>query len=83
MPMRSVAKPTTMRPPLPRPADASAVTVSGTLVAGQLAGTRADLAAGHAEITAVTAALREAADRADGDGERPAMLRRQARFLLA
>lgn len=49
----------------------------------QLAGTRADLAAGRAEITAVTAALREAADRADGEGERPAMLRRQARFLLA
>lgn len=49
----------------------------------QLAGTRADLAAGRAEIAAVTAALREAADRAGGDGERPAMLRRQARFLLA
>jgi hypothetical protein len=49
----------------------------------QLAGTRADLAAGRAEIAAVTAALREAADRAEGDGERPAMLRRQARFLLA
>jgi DNA-binding XRE family transcriptional regulator len=49
----------------------------------QLAGTRADLAAGRAEIAAVTAALREAADRAIGDGERPAMLRRQARFLLA
>jgi hypothetical protein len=48
-----------------------------------LAGTHADLAAGHAEITAVTAALREAADHAGGDGERPAMLRRQARFLLA
>ena len=49
----------------------------------QLASTRADLAAGHGEIAAVTAALREAADRADGDGEHPAMLRRQARFLLA
>jgi hypothetical protein len=52
----------------------------------QLASARADLATGHAEITAVTTALREAADRASGaerDGERPAMLRRQARFLLA
>jgi transcriptional regulator with XRE-family HTH domain len=49
----------------------------------QLEGTRADLAAGRAEIAAVTAALRDAADRAGGDGERPAMLRRQARFLLA
>jgi hypothetical protein len=49
----------------------------------QLASTRADLAAGHAEIAAVTTVLREAADRAGGDGERPAMLRRQARFLLA
>ncbi len=49
----------------------------------QLAGTRADLTAGQGEIAAVTAALREAADRAEGDGERPAMLRRQARFLLA
>jgi hypothetical protein len=49
----------------------------------QLASTRADLAAGHAEIVAVTTALRQAADRAGGDGERPAMLRRQARFLLA
>jgi hypothetical protein len=48
----------------------------------QLASTRADLAAGHAEITAVTAALREADDRAGGDQERPAMLRRRARFLL-
>jgi transcriptional regulator with XRE-family HTH domain len=49
----------------------------------QLAGTRTDLAAGRAEITAVTAALRQAADRADGDQERPAMLRRQVRYLLA
>jgi hypothetical protein len=46
----------------------------------QLATARADLAAGHAEITA---ALREAADQAEGDGERAAMLRRQERFLLA
>ena len=49
----------------------------------QLAGTRADLAAGRAEIAAVTARLREAADRAGDDGERSAMLSRQARFLLA
>jgi hypothetical protein len=49
----------------------------------QLAGTRADLTAGSGEIAAVTATLREAADRAGGDGERSAMLRRQARFLLA
>jgi hypothetical protein len=49
----------------------------------QLAGTRAELSAGRGEIAAVTAALREAADRAGGDGERPAMLRRQARFVLA
>ena len=49
----------------------------------QLAGARADLAAGSGEIAAVTAALREAADRAGDDEERPAMLRGQARFLLA
>ncbi len=49
----------------------------------QLASARAGLTAGHGEVTAVATALREAADRADGDQERPAMLRRQARFLLA
>jgi hypothetical protein len=49
----------------------------------QLASARADLTAGQGEIAAAATALREAADRASGDGERPAMLRRQARFLLA
>jgi hypothetical protein len=43
----------------------------------------AGLTAGQGEITAAATALRDAADRAEGDGERPAMLRRQARFLLA
>ena len=49
----------------------------------QLAKTNADLAVGRGELATVTAALREAADRADGDGERPAMLRRQVKYLLA
>lgn len=49
----------------------------------QLASARASLTAGQGEITTAATALREAADRASGDQERPAMLRRQARFLLA
>lgn len=49
----------------------------------QLAKTKADLAVGHGELAVVTAALREVADRAGGDGEQPAMLRRQVKFLLA
>ena len=43
----------------------------------------AGLTAGQGEITTAATALREAAERASGDGERSAMLRRQARFLLA
>jgi transcriptional regulator with XRE-family HTH domain len=49
----------------------------------QLAKTKADLAVGHGELAVVTAALREAADRAGGDGEQPGMLRRQVKYLLA
>jgi DNA-binding XRE family transcriptional regulator len=48
-----------------------------------LAKTNAALPVGRGELAAVTAALREAADRTRGDGERPSMLRRQAKFLLA
>ena len=49
----------------------------------QLAKTGADLSVGRGELTAVTSALRDVADRADGDGEHVAMLRRQATYLLA
>jgi transcriptional regulator with XRE-family HTH domain len=49
----------------------------------QLAKTRADLPIGRGELAAVAAALREVADRAGGDGERPSMLRRQVKYLLA
>lgn len=49
----------------------------------QLAKTNAVLAVGRGELAAVTAALREVADHAGGDGERPSMLRRQVKFLLA
>jgi len=49
----------------------------------QLAKTNADLPVGHGELAAVTAALREVADRTGGDGERPSMLRRQVKYLLA
>ena len=49
----------------------------------QLAGVRTNLHAGRGEVAAVTAALRRAADQASGEGQRPAMLRHQARLLLA
>ena len=49
----------------------------------QLAKTNAALAVGHGELAAVTAALRLVADRTAMDGERPAMLWRQVKFLLA
>jgi transcriptional regulator with XRE-family HTH domain len=49
----------------------------------QLAKTNAVLPVGRGELSAVTAALREVADRAGGDGEKPSMLRRQVKFLLA
>lgn len=49
----------------------------------QTGDTKVVLAAGQAEIAAVTAALREAANQAGGDGEKAAMLRRQVKFLLA
>jgi transcriptional regulator with XRE-family HTH domain len=49
----------------------------------QLAQANASLAVGRGELAAVTAALREAADRAGGNEERPAMLRRQVKYLLA
>lgn len=49
----------------------------------QLAGTKADLAVGRGELNTVTAALRQVADRATGDGEKSSMLRRQVKFLLA
>jgi transcriptional regulator with XRE-family HTH domain len=49
----------------------------------QLAKANASLAVGRGELATVTAALREVADRAGGDGERPAMLRRQVTYLLA
>ncbi len=47
-----------------------------------LAGTRASLYAGRGEIAAVTAALRRAADQADGQGHRATALKYQARLLL-
>jgi transcriptional regulator with XRE-family HTH domain len=56
--------------------------ISGQLPS-QLAKTNAVLPVGRGELAAVTAALREAADRAGGDGERSSMLRRQVKFLLA
>jgi transcriptional regulator with XRE-family HTH domain len=49
----------------------------------QLADADAVLAVGRGELDAVTASLREVAERANGDGEQPSMLRRQAKFLLA
>jgi transcriptional regulator with XRE-family HTH domain len=49
----------------------------------QLADTNAVLAVGRGELDAVTASLREVAERANGDGEQLSMLRRQAKFLLA
>jgi transcriptional regulator with XRE-family HTH domain len=49
----------------------------------QLAKTNAALSVGRGELAAVTAALREVADRAGGDEERPSMLRRQVKYLLA
>jgi transcriptional regulator with XRE-family HTH domain len=49
----------------------------------QLAKTSAVLPVGRGELAAVTAALRDVADQAGGDGERPSMLRRQVKFLLA
>lgn len=49
----------------------------------QLAKTNATLPVGRGELAAVTAALRDVADRASGDGERPSMLRRQVKYLLA
>lgn len=49
----------------------------------QLAESKAVLPVGRGELAAVTAALREVADRAGGDGERTSMLRRQVKFLLA
>jgi transcriptional regulator with XRE-family HTH domain len=49
----------------------------------QLAGVRASLHAGRGEVAAATAALRRAADQADGHGQRPVTLRHQARLLLA
>jgi hypothetical protein len=41
------------------------------------------LPVGRGELAAVTASLREVADRAAGDEEKPSMLRRQVTFLLA
>lgn len=49
----------------------------------QLTDSKAVLAVGRGERKTVTTALREVGDRATGDGERPAMLRRQVQFLLA
>jgi transcriptional regulator with XRE-family HTH domain len=49
----------------------------------QLAGTNTVLAVGRGELDAVTSSLREVAERANGDGEQPSMLWRQAKFLLA
>ena len=49
----------------------------------QLADANAVLAVGRGELDTVTASLQEVANRVAGDGEKPSMLRRQVKFLLA
>lgn len=49
----------------------------------QLADSRSTLLAGSGELAVISAALRVVADRGNADDEKPAMLRRQAKFLLA